>query len=285
MDRRLVVSVILTTLIVLLIPAYFVFENQRQYTAAVALDQENIDRGAALFAANCSTCHGIQGQGNAVQPTNGKASGAPPLRGFVTQLGPDGQPQQVPWTKSRNEDYIRGTISAGRPPLGGNVAPGSVVMPTWSQRFGGPLDDLDIDYLVSFLESQQWDLVAKQPLLPTAFASATPAAAVEQPGAVAAGAPGPAGTGIVSITTGAEPFKAGSASTGKQVFTGKGCVACHTIDGVSTATVGPNLTHIASQQYNNFPNDRGVPQRTGFTILAPPSPARPCRTSALATRN
>ena len=32
-------------------------------------------------------------------------------------------------------------------------------------------------------------------------------------------------------------------------------MACHAIEGVSNGTVGPNLTHIASQQYNNFPND------------------------------
>ncbi|MBV9121101.1 MAG: c-type cytochrome, partial [Chloroflexi bacterium] len=110
MDRRLLVSVFLTTLIVLIIPIYYVFENQRQYTFQLAEDQESIQRGAALFAGNCSTCHGVQGQGNAVQPSTGKGSGAPPLRGFVTQVGSDGKPQQVPWTKSRTEDYIRATI-------------------------------------------------------------------------------------------------------------------------------------------------------------------------------
>ncbi|HLG69917.1 MAG TPA: cytochrome c [Chloroflexota bacterium] len=263
MDRRLLVSVFLTTLIVLIIPIYFMFEPQREFNFAVAEQNESVERGAALFAANCTTCHGVQGQGNAVQPTNGKASGAPPLRGFVTDLGPDGKPEQIPWTKSRSEDYIRATISAGRPPLGGHAAPGAVVMPTWSDRFGGPLRDIDIDYLVAFLESQRFDLVPKAvtstgaPALPAAFASATPAPPVTASAVIANPTPGPAGSGIVSIETGAQPFKEGDANAGKEVFTTKGCTGCHTIEGVQGAvgTVGPNLTHIASQPYDSFPND------------------------------
>ncbi|HEY8695900.1 MAG TPA: c-type cytochrome [Chloroflexota bacterium] len=257
MDRRLLISVFLTTLIVLIIPIYYIFENQRQFTFLVAQDQESIDRGAALFAGNCSTCHGIQGQGNAVQPTNGKASGAPPLRGFVTDLGPDGKPQQVAWTKSRSEDYVRKTISAGRPPLGDHPAPGSVVMPTWSDRFGGPLRDIDIDYLVAFLESQEWGLVAKQPALPADFAKATPAAPVSAGAVIANPTPGPQGSGIVSIETGAGAFKEGDANAGKTVFTSKGCIACHTVESIQGAvgTVGPNLTHIAGQKFGSFPND------------------------------
>jgi cytochrome c2 len=261
MDRRLLVSVVLTSLIVLIIPVYYMFENQRQYAQEIFQDNEAIERGAALFAANCSTCHGVQGQGNAVQPTTGKASGAPPLRGFVTDVGPDGKPEQVPWTKSRSEDYIRATISAGRPPRGGHAPPGQVVMPTWSDRFGGPLRDIDIDYLVTFLESQRWDLVPTAvtstgaPALPAAFASATPAPPVTASAAIANPTPGPPGSGIVSIETGAQPFKEGDADAGKQVFETKGCTACHTIEGVSSGTVGPNLTHIASQPYDSFPND------------------------------
>jgi len=277
MDRRLLVSVFLTTLIVIMIPIYYIFENQRQFSFQVAQDQESINRGAALFTANCSTCHGLQGQGNAVQPTNGKASGAPPLRGFVTQLGSDGKPQQVAWTKSRTEDYIRSTISAGRPPLGGNAPPGQVVMPTWSDRFGGPLRDIDIEYLVAFLESQQWNLTTDQAnllanakTLPAGFEKATPAAPVSASVAIANPTPGPQGSGIVSIETGAQPYKPGDANAGKQVFETKGCTGCHTIDSLSDArgTVGPNLTHIAATPYDSFPND---PQFIKQWINDPPT--------------
>ncbi|MBV8085492.1 MAG: c-type cytochrome, partial [Chloroflexi bacterium] len=92
---------------------------------------------------------------------------------------------------------------------------------------------------------------------PAAFASATPAAPVTAGATIANPTPGPAGSGIVSISTGAQPFKQADADAGKQVFLTKGCTGCHTIDGLQGAngTVGPNLTHIASQPYDSFPND------------------------------
>ena len=33
---------------------------------------------------------------------------------------------------------------------------------------------------------------------------------------------------------------------GRLVFSTKGCAGCHTIEGTSTATIGPDLTHIAT---------------------------------------
>jgi len=33
---------------------------------------------------------------------------------------------------------------------------------------------------------------------------------------------------------------------GRLVFSTKGCTGCHTIEGTSTATIGPDLTHIAT---------------------------------------
>src|SRR5205085_398507 len=140
-------------------------------------------------------------------------------------------------------------------PLGGVAAPGAVIMPTWSDRFGGPLRDIDVGYLVDFIESQRFDLVPKsvtstgQPALPEAFASATPAPPVTAGAVIANPTPGPAGSNIVSISTGAQPFKQGDAAAGKEVFSTKGCVGCHTIEGLQGAvgTVGPNLTHIAGQ--------------------------------------
>lgn len=42
---------------------------------------------------------------------------------------------------------------------------------------------------------------------------------------------------------------------GKAIFTSVGCSLCHTIQGVSTGSQGPNLTHIAAQPYDGLPND------------------------------
>jgi cytochrome c oxidase subunit 2 len=38
------------------------------------------------------------------------------------------------------------------------------------------------------------------------------------------------------------------ATTGKAIFAGSACVGCHTVRGVSTATLGPDLTHFGSRK-------------------------------------
>ncbi len=46
--------------------------------------------------------------------------------------------------------------------------------------------------------------------------------------------------------------------TGRKVFGESGCIACHTIDGVSAGTIGPNLNHVASRTMiagETFPDD------------------------------
>jgi cytochrome c oxidase subunit 2 len=56
----------------------------------------------------------------------------------------------------------------------------------------------------------------------------------------------------------AEPDSTSLAGKGKQVYLEVGCVACHTIQGVSPGVIGPNLTHLASRTSFAgaiFPND------------------------------
>lgn len=45
----------------------------------------------------------------------------------------------------------------------------------------------------------------------------------------------------------ATPQEGSPAAEGLTVFTGRGCAGCHTIQGVSEGTIGPNLTHFASR--------------------------------------
>lgn len=45
----------------------------------------------------------------------------------------------------------------------------------------------------------------------------------------------------------ATPPAGTSAAEGEALFTAKGCAGCHTIQGVSTGMVGPNLTHLQSR--------------------------------------
>lgn len=57
-----------------------------------------------------------------------------------------------------------------------------------------------------------------------------------------------------------EPDSTSLAGKGKQVFLEVGCVACHTIQGVSPGILGPNLTHVGTRTSiagSIFPNDAG----------------------------
>lgn len=59
-------------------------------------------------------------------------------------------------------------------------------------------------------------------------------------------------------TLAAEPESTSLAWQGKQAFTSLQCMACHTIDGVSSGPLGPNLTHVATRSGiagDIFPND------------------------------
>ena len=70
------------------------------------------------------------------------------------------------------------------------------------------------------------------------------------------------------------PAAGSPAEAGAQLFAAKGCVGCHTIQGISSGMVGPNLTHIASRTtfagsiFNN--NDQNL-----RTWLRDPQAAKP----------
>jgi len=151
-----------------------------------------IEVGADLFDTNCKGCHGPQGEG-----TPGLC---PPLndRYFFTDRLKD-----VGWSGSQ-EDYIVATVSSGRlvstrPELyPGNVRP---AMPSWSDKFGGPLREDQIRYIAAFIMNWQSNAPDRQ----------------QAP--VLAGPP--VGTDIT------QQLPAGDAAKGQALGTSQGCVGCH----------------------------------------------------------
>jgi hypothetical protein len=86
---------------------------------------------------NCYNCHGMDGRGAAW----GSACAAQQL--FFTQRLAD-----VGWSGSL-KDYIALTVAAGRP---SNVnMQWAQMMPTWSNRFGGPLRDGQVDAVTAYV--------------------------------------------------------------------------------------------------------------------------------------
>lgn len=206
---RTEIEVVLGTLFILIAAAVVIFygvtEERRMGYYAQAYEAQAIEVGADLFESRCSGCHGIKGEGI--------PGLAPPLndRHFFTE-----RLEEVGWSGTL-EDYIIATVSSGR--LTSTrpdqyVGAGRPAMPAWSERFGGPLRDDQIRAIARFILN--WEATA----LGQAEISTLP-------------------TPTPKPEEAADPV-----ARGREVFVNSGCGACHTIEGISNATVGPNLTQI-----------------------------------------
>ena len=115
-------------------------------------------------------------------------------------------------------DYIAATISGGRLV---STRPDKYAgkMPPWSEEFGGPLRRDQIESLTLFILNWEKTATGQVALPPTPT-------------------PAPAET----------PEERGLA-----VFQSQGCGGCHTIEGVSSGTVGPNLSKIGAVAATRVP--------------------------------
>lgn len=206
--KRVQLEIVLGTILVLLSSAIVIIlgirEPQRLADYTVQQRAQLIEFGASVFVTNCTRCHGSQAQG---------ITGiAPSLRDehfFTERLS------EVGWGGSL-EDYIVSVVTTGRqistrPELyqGG----GKPAMPTWSEKFGGPLRDDQIRAVAAFIMNFEpyalGQIATLPPLAPPADES-TPE------------------------------------GRGQAVFLQAGCTACHTISGISSGNVGPVLDGLAS---------------------------------------
>lgn len=121
-----------------LILAIGIGEPARLTTEEVAQHARAIEVGAGLYEANCSGCHGVQGEGI--------MGLCPPLNDadfFTRRLEEVGYPGSL-------HDYIAATVSGGRLV---STRPDRYAgkMPPWSQEFGGPLRPDQIEDLTLFV--------------------------------------------------------------------------------------------------------------------------------------
>lgn len=198
-------------------------------------DGRSIQRGALIYANNCSSCHGPFGQG---------APGVAPNINSVEFF--DGTRQaEVAWAGTWY-DYVELTIAAGRPVMAAGWAN---PMPTWGQQFGGPLrNDQVIDitnYVMNW--SEYWVCTAEdpddcpEPPEQPEVEDITCDAIGEDPNV-----PLPAG----NPERGAVLYSA----NGRSVIDGApiGCQACHSVDG--SVLVGPSFEGIFDRitEYGGF---------------------------------
>jgi len=123
---------------VALFAAMGIGEQRRMESFTRSYSSRQIEEGAAIFENNCRLCHGPQGEGGPLGPTLNSAAMF------------NGERLQAFGWAGTLEDFLRGTISAGRPvPSEGTSYPER--MPTWSEAYGGPLRIDQIESVVSFI--------------------------------------------------------------------------------------------------------------------------------------
>ncbi len=220
-----IVKIILGILAVMLSLALLLFigliDGPRMEAQTGNWDGRSIEKGAEIFANNCATCHGAEGQGNPGPALNS--------RYFFTQRLTD-----VGFTGSQ-QDYIELTVAAGRPSKVN--AQWGVMMATWGHEYGGPLRADQVvhvsAYIMNWQESALQQTAETDPWIPF---QDTPSKG------------SPYGDGAV-IAEPAQPT--GEPRPPQELFATMACSGCHVLDQPQTDTnrgaVGPNMGNLAEE--------------------------------------
>jgi mono/diheme cytochrome c family protein len=215
---------VLIALVVVIGLAYA--EAPRMAAQAGNWDGRSIEKGAEIFANNCATCHGPNGQGAAGPALNSKHF-------FTERLHEVGFGGTL-------KNYVELTVAAGRPSKA-NTQWG-VIMPTWGNRYGGPLRDDQVSYVASYILNWEKTAILQTP--------------EEDPWKPFLDVPSAAGGAAPPATEGPRPPQ--------QLFTasrpaGMGCSGCHMIDQAQTdsnrGAVAPNLGNLNETAATRVPGE------------------------------
>jgi mono/diheme cytochrome c family protein len=214
-NLEILLGVILVSITTIVLVIYGFNEEERMVQEIERQEGKAIEVGAGLFENNCSGCHGLKGEG---------ITGlCPPLNDaefFSTRL------KEVGWSGAL-EDYVISVVASGR---AASTRPdeyagqGSPAMPAWSEHYGGPLRDDQIQSIASFVLN--WESTALEDYVIEELATPTPSPEEE-----------------------ADPV-----ARGQRVYLDTGCGGCHTIEGLSAGVVGPNQTNIGSIAETRVPD-------------------------------
>ena len=137
LDRTLTVAVLLASLLTIMIPLYYLGEQNRQQEFVVEFDEVSIERGEHLYEEfGCGNCHGVDGSGGAASYVE-KRSGI-----------------SVTWTAPAinnvfyryDDEEVLYWLIYGR---------ANSPMPAWGLKGGGPMNDGQLDDLVAYLHHFQ----------------------------------------------------------------------------------------------------------------------------------
>jgi mono/diheme cytochrome c family protein len=128
---------------------YIAYEPGRASSAEEAQRDMYAERGAHLYILNCANCHGIEGLG----PEEGALGFQLQRDAFriVRADNPYGA-EETPFGEAEEvREFLFNSIACGRT---------GTAMPPWHERYGGPLSEIQVNYIVTMITEGRWDLVA-----------------------------------------------------------------------------------------------------------------------------
>ena len=213
--KRYIAVTVLSWLIILLWGWYFIYDIPRMNRAEALHQLSMAEVGAQLYAENCVVCHGPMGEGVVGPPLNKEAFRGNPnenkeVYDLIYRAIEDGRPgTSTPhWVRLTTGEWASYTA-----------------MPTWGAANGGPMNEQMIAAITTFIMIGDWGRVGRH-------------------------IPGPSGMDengrwqLEKMPDGVG-ISAEASLAGKEIFTTRGCVACHKIGSVG-GNVGPDLTKLGS---------------------------------------
>ena len=160
----------LLLVLVLMLGGYLLNEGNRQDEALRDITERNAERGARLFVQNCRGCHGLRGLGAEDDPAGfGAKLNSPAFLIFSDASDHtyvfDAESDEVVRREVSDLEPTSTGVAAGlRNFLGDTISCGrtNTLMPPWSERFGGPLSDTQVEQLVTLITVGRWDLVEEE---------------------------------------------------------------------------------------------------------------------------
>ena len=154
--RLKTLGVVVMTAVAALSLMYWLTDNGRRETIAIEHDEELAAFGEIIFsddpaepaAAGCARCHGGGGEGGPI-PNDPDGRSAPSLR---TSTLAD--------KLKVNPNYVHLAVSYGGVVVSGNV---NSPMPAWSSEVGGPLNEQQIEAVVTLVEGWAEEAAANAP--------------------------------------------------------------------------------------------------------------------------
>jgi mono/diheme cytochrome c family protein len=128
----------------LLFAGYMANEARRQAEAREHTTERVAERGARLFVNNCRNCHGLEGEGHVAPALNAEHF---LILDADNEYGVDPTPLGE---RDAVHNFLFNTIACGRV---------NTFMPTWAQRYGGPLSDTQVEQIVTMITEGRWDIV------------------------------------------------------------------------------------------------------------------------------